>query len=125
MAERERLGRASAKTLNVEGQLSVGGQPLPDTSQLTALVQGVAAGYKVARGVSAVTGTLAVASGLATIVAVVATLKDDVSIAANEVSATWTGANITLKVWKPTATGDCTPIAATVAKNVSWIAIGT
>lgn len=88
-------------------------------------ISGVASGYKLARGVGAVTGTLVVASGLATIVSVVATLKDDVALAGTEVSATWTGTNITLKVWKPTATGDCTPIAATAAKNVSWIAIGT
>jgi hypothetical protein len=88
-------------------------------------VAGVAAGYKLARGVGAVTGTLVVASGLATIAAVVATLKSDPAMTGNTVSADWTGANITLKVWKPTATGDVTPIASTVATNVSWVAVGT
>ena len=36
-----------------------------------------------------------------------------------------TAGNIILKVWKPTAAADCTPIAAVLAKSVRWIAIGT
>lgn len=88
-------------------------------------IVGVAAGYKIARGVSSITGTGVVASGLTTIVVVVAVLKDNPSLNATLVSATFTGANITLNVWKPTATGDCTPIASTTATNVEWIAIGT
>lgn len=88
-------------------------------------VVGTAAGFKIARGVSSITGSGVVASGLTTIVAVVATLKDDPSLNAHLASATFTGANITLKVWKPTASGDCTPIASTTATNVEWVAIGT
>jgi hypothetical protein len=88
-------------------------------------VAGAAAGYKIARGVTAITGTGTVAHGLTTVVAVLATLKDDISINGNEVSAAFTGTTVTLKVWKPTSSADCTPIAATAAKNVSWLVIGT
>jgi len=88
-------------------------------------VAGVAAGYMLARGVGTVTGTLVVASGLTTIVAVIATLKADAAMTGTLVSATWTGANITLSVWKPTAANDCTPIASATATTVNWIAIGT
>jgi hypothetical protein len=86
----------------------------------------VAAGYKVARGVAAITGSGAVVTGLATIVAVV----DGVALAA--VSATIgdqagspAAGSITLKAWKVTATGDATLIAATAAASINWIAVGT
>lgn len=98
---------------------------------LQALVLGVAGGYKIARGVSAVTGTLVVVTGLATVVAVAAVLAEDASanaILVTSVIPTQTGTDLgkfTAKVWKPTAAGDTTPIAAVLAKNVSWIAIGT
>jgi hypothetical protein len=94
-------------------------------AQINLLAQGVAAGYKVARGVGAVTGTLVVASGLTTIIAVVATLKTDPAVTAQWCSATWSGTDITLKTWKPTAVDDATPIAGTTAADVNWVAIGT
>jgi hypothetical protein len=104
-------------------RLLVGGTDI--TNAATNAVAGAAAGYKLARGVSAITGTGTVSHGLATVVAVMATLKDDVSLAGNEVSAAVSGTTVTLKVWKPTSNTDCTPIAATAAKNVHWLVIGT
>lgn len=95
------------------------------------LAVGVAAGYKVARGVSAVTGTLAITTGLATVVAVSAVLAEDAALTGTLVTATipaqagGDAGKFTAKVWKPTAAGDCTPVAADAAKSVSWIAIGT
>lgn len=119
------------KVLDVE-QLHIDGERVTATAaELNAAggvsggVAGVAAGYKVARGAAAITGSGTVASGLTTIVSAVACLKDDASISGDTVTATWTGATLTLKVWKPTSTTDCTPIAASASKNVSWIAIGT
>ena len=90
------------------------------------LLQGVA-GYKVARGETAVTGTADIATGLVTVVQCVAVLEDDVSLDGMWVSVadSVTEGNVILKVWKPTAAADCTPIAATVAKTVRWIATGT
>lgn len=97
------------------------------TAILAAALAGVAAGYKVARGVDAVTGTLNKATGLATVVACVAVLKDDPSLAAMFVSvaAHATPGTVVLKVWKPTGAGDTTPIAGAAPANVAWIAVGT
>jgi len=86
---------------------------------------GLAAGYKVARGTASVTGTEVVATGLTTIVAAVAVARADPALTAYWVSCTWAGANLTLKVWKPTAANDVTPLAGTTALQVDWVAIGT
>lgn len=98
-------------------------------SGLANAVAGVGAGYKIARGSTSVTGATAgdVTTGLATVVSVTATLGEDASLAGNNATAALggTAGHITLKVWKPTASGDCTPILATAAKVVNWIAVGT
>lgn len=100
---------------------------------VAAPVAGVAAGYKIARGVATITGSGTVVTGLATVVAVVATLQADASLTnGNSVTATigdQAGApaagSAILKVWKPTANNDATPIASAAAVSVNWIAIGT
>jgi len=94
---------------------------------LQALVLGAASGYKLARGQANVTGTSDVNTGLTTVVAAMATLDDDISLAAMWVSAhlSATAGHLDLKVFKPTAVDDCTPIAATAAAKVNWLAIGT
>jgi predicted RecA/RadA family phage recombinase len=92
-----------------------------------ASVAGVAAGYKEARsdGAVAVTGTLEVTSGLATVKSVTASLAEDVAATGAFVSVlipTQTGGNagkFTVKVWKSDLS------AADAAKNVTWIAVGT
>ncbi len=86
-----------------------------------------AAGYKVARGISAVTGTLDVDTGLATVTGVSAVLYEDPVLA----QAMWVTAaagaagHVVLKTWKPTAAADATPVAGSAAKNVAWVAVGT
>lgn len=83
-------------------------------------------------GVSAVTGTLTIDTGLKTgVEAVAAMFAEDPTLAkGHQVTATipaQVGADIgkfTLKVWKPTGAADVTPIASTAAVNVSWIAHG-
>jgi len=94
---------------------------------VTNAIIGVAAGYKIARGETAVTGTADIATGLTTVVQAVACLEDDASLDAFEVSVadSVTGGNIVLKVWKPTGAADCTPIASAAATSVRWIAVGT
>ena len=93
----------------------------------TTLIRGVGDGYKIARGSTSVTGTADITTGLATVVQAVVSLQDDVSLEANGTSVVngSTAGHITVKVWKPTSSSDCTPAAATVAKTVRWIAIGT
>ena len=100
-------------------------------------VAGVAAGYKIARGVlTTVTASDTVVTGLATVVAVVVSMGDDPSADPAFASATvgdQAGApaagSVLVKTWKPTtpgAAGNPTPIAATTfAKKVNWIASGT
>lgn len=100
---------------------------------IDAIVAGVAAGYKIARGIAAVTGTATVATGLSNVVAAFASAQDDPDgVALAAVSATpgdQAGApvvgSIIVKAWKVTATGNATLIAATAPKNISWVAIGT
>lgn len=106
------------------------GFPIPGNKinpDVTNVVIGVGAGYRLARGETAVTGTADIATGLATVVQAVACLETDPSLEAFEVSVADSGVagNIILKVWKPTGAADCTPLAATVAKSVRWIAVGT
>lgn len=91
-----------------------------------------AAASRSAAGVATVTGTLTVATGLTTVVAVVATMQADASLT-NGTSVTATvgdqvaspvAGSVILKVWKPTASGDATPIAGAAAVLVNWIAFG-
>lgn len=96
-------------------------------------VGGVAAGYKVARGVASVTGSGTVVTGLATVVAVVATPADDpdgtalaaVSATIGDQAGTPAAGSVILKCWKITAADNGALIAATAAKNVNWVAVGT
>jgi hypothetical protein len=90
---------------------------------------GVASGYKIARSAAAVavTGTLDVNTGLSTVLGWGVTMESDpdgVTLAAVSAAAGAAG-HITIKCWKVTGTGDATLIAATAAKNVRWVAIGT
>lgn len=102
--------------------------------QLNLLVQGVAAGYKIARGQqTTASASDNVDTGLTTVVAAVAVLDDAPSLATLFVSCsigdqagTPAAGHILIKSWKPTAVNDVTPIAATAfGKKVNWIAIGT
>lgn len=124
------LAILSGGVLNIEagGDLQVGGVSVIGAVNAGA-VAGVAAGYKLARGVTSVTGATAgdITTGLATVIAVVAVIGADASLAADRVTSLpgGTAGHITVKVWKPTAAGDCTPILSTAATNVNWVAVGT
>lgn len=96
------------------------------------LSAGGGTGVKIVGGVASVTGTGTVVTGLATVIAVDATLQDDAALTGNIVTATIgdqagtpAAGSVILKVWKPTGAADCTPIAATAAKSVNWLAWGT
>lgn len=100
-------------------------------------VQGVAAGYKIARGQkSTVTASDTVVTGLATVVSVVATLESDpvdtcslASAAIGDQAGSPAAGSVLIKTWMPTTggvAGNPTLIAATTfTKKVNWIAVGT
>lgn len=120
---------------DTDGNLYQGGTLLtPTAAQMNLLLQGVAAGYKLARGtVTPTSGSHTVATGLATVVAAVACLKGAPTLTHMFVAADigdQAGApaagSILIKSYKPTTSGDVTPIAATTPWSaVDWIAIGT
>lgn len=103
-------------------------------AQINSLVVGVAAGYKVAYG----TATIGAASedivtGLTTVVGFTVSMVGDPSLthmfssatAGDQAGAPAAG-SLRIKSWKPTGTGDVSPIAATSPfGSVSWIAFGT
>lgn len=103
-------------------------------AQINLLAQGVAAGYKVARGtVTPVSASDTVVTGLATVVAAVASLKGAPTLTCmfvaadigNQAGAPAAG-SIYIKTYKPTAAADVTPIASTTPWSaIDWIAIGT
>lgn len=102
-------------------------------AQINLLTQGVASGYKIARGVATVgAASVDIVTGLTTVISAVVSLVGDPSLThmystctvGNQVDAPVAG-SIRIKSWKPTAVGDVTPIAATSTfASVSWIAIG-
>lgn len=102
------------------------------TAGVTSGVAGVAAGYKIARSAAAVavTGTLDVDTGLTTVLGWGVTMEDDPdgpALAAVSAAAGAAG-HITIKCWKTTTggvAGNADYIAATAAKNVRWVAVGS
>jgi hypothetical protein len=101
---------------------------------VAAPIAGVAAGYKIARGqATTASASDTVVTGLATVVAAVGVLEDAPVIGCTDAQAVigdQAGApaagSILIKTWKPTATNDATPTAATTTgKKVNWIAVGT
>ena len=107
---------------------------VPTAAQINLLTQGVAAGYKVARGtVTPTSGSHTVVTGLTAVVAAVASLKGAPSLThmftASDIgdqAGTPAAGSILIKSYKPTGVADVTPIAATTPWSaVDWICIGT
>ncbi|MBA7591072.1 hypothetical protein ES708_33223 [subsurface metagenome] len=97
---------------------------------VTNAVVGDAAGYAIARGTAAVTGTVAdIDTGLTTVVECVLTVESDAAPALLWSAVSWDPGSgdglIDIFVWMPTGAANPTLIAATTAVDVSWIAIGT
>lgn len=118
-----------ATTAQVSGDARVNVLINPSTNGIHS-VYSVLPGLVIMCGTSAVTGTLAVAAastGLTSIVAISGNLAENAGLGGSDVTfdkATPGSGGFTIKVWKHTSAGDCTPIAATAAKNVDWIVIG-
>ena len=92
-------------------------------------VAGVASGYKIARGETALDGSnpTPVATGLTTVVAFVATLKGTAAPGVSTSVLTYdiSGATVNVYAWKPTSTSVPTLVASTGTESFGWIAIGT
>lgn len=104
------------------------------SGNLETATAGVAAGYKIARGVhTTVAASDTVVTGLATVVAVVVSLQSDpvddpfmVTATIGDQAGTPAAGSVLIKSWKNTGGTDPTPAAATTfSKTVNWIAIGT
>lgn len=103
-------------------------------AEINLLAQGVAAGYKIARGTATpTTASDTIATGLATVVAVIVSFKGAPSLThmfnygdiGNQAGAPVAGSFL-LKSSKPTGVADVTPINSTTPWSaVDWIAIGT
>ena len=128
------LAVASGGSIDIEsgGALKIAATDV--TAILATAPAAVAAGYKIARGVhTTVAASDTVVTGLATVVAIIATLGSDPVAGAQFITATigdQAGApaagSVYIKSWKATATGDTALIAGTTfSKLVNWIAIGT
>ena len=109
-----------------------------DSTMIPTAILGLASGYKGARGVATIpngTNTVAVVTGLATVVSCTVSLTAPAGAPppiaeVTQVTCDLTGAAGTVNVngFKPAAAGDCTLIAGTPpggGTDVHWIAIGT
>jgi hypothetical protein len=90
---------------------------------------GVAAGYLVARGETALDGSnpTPVVTGLSTVTGFSATLKGSAAPGVGTTTLTYTSSAGTVSVyaWKPTSNSDPTLIASTGTETFGWTAIGT
>lgn len=103
-------------------------------AELNLLTQGVAAGYKIARGsVTPTSASHTVATSLATVVAVVVQFKGAPTLThmfnvgdIGDQAGTPAAGSFLLKSYKPTGAADVTPVASSTPwAAVDWVAIGT
>lgn len=98
-------------------------------AEINLLAQGVAAGYKVARGETALdgSGSTTAATGLATIVACTVTMKSASSPVVSTSVLTYdvSTADLLIYPWKVTSTIDNTLVASDGTQTVGWVCIGT
>lgn len=125
----DKIGVASGGEIDIEsgGALKIAGTDR--TAALATAPAAVAAGYKIARGETALDGSnpTSVAHGLTTCVAFVATLKGTAApgVGTSVLTANINGANVDVYAWKVTGAGDTTLIASTGTESFYWVAVGT
>lgn len=120
---------ASSGVINVAsgGALQFAG--VDQTTALSTAPAAVAAGYKIARGETALDGSnpTPATTGLTTIVACSATIKATAAPGVGTSIVTYGSSSGTLNLygWKVTATGDATLIASTGTETIGWVCVGT
>lgn len=96
---------------------------------LSLYAKGIAAGYKVARGETALDGSnpTAVATGLASIVSCTVTIKTTAAPGVSTSVVTYDTSVGTMNMygWKPTANNDTTLVASTGTDTIGWVCVGT
>lgn len=138
----DRFVAASGGSIDVEsggemdvesgGKLKIAG--VDKTPALALILAGLAAGYKIARGiVTPTTASHTVATGLATVVAAVAVLQGPPTLThmftqadVGDQAGSPAAGSILIVSQKPTGAADVTPVASTTPwGEVAWIAVGT
>lgn len=118
--------RAATVTTLAADSATVGGTAV---STVANGVGGVAAGYKIARGETALDGTnpTPIATGLATITGCAVTIKLATAPGLGTSVITYGTSTGTLNLygWKPTGAGDTTLIASTGTETIGWVCAGT
>jgi predicted RecA/RadA family phage recombinase len=116
-----------ATTLKADVRL-FGAVPFASTAPADYLA-GAANGYKIARGEGTLDGSnpTPIATGLTTVVAVVATLKGTAApaVGTSVLTVNISGTTANVYAWKPTGAGDTNLIASTGTESFYWIAVGT
>lgn len=120
---------ASGGVLNVAsgGALQIAG--VDQTTALATAPAAVAAGYKIARGETALDGSnpTAVTTGLTTITGCALTIKATAApgVSTSVVSYGTSSGTMNMYGWKVTGTGDATLIASTGTDTIGWVCVGT
>lgn len=127
-----RLSVGSGGSLDVEsgGELDIeSGGALKIAGTAVLPVGGVAGGYKVARGETALDGSnpTAAATGLTSIVACAVGLKGSSApgVGTSVITYATSSGTLSLYAWKVTASGDATLVASTGTETVGWVCVGT
>lgn len=113
------------------GNIHLNGASLFDASEndIKTAPAAVAAGYKIARGETALDGSnpTPVTTGLTTCVAFVAMLKGSAApgVGTSVLTSLISGGDANVYAWKPTSNADPTLIASTGTESFYWVAIGT
>lgn len=115
-------------TLETGAKLFVGGADVT-AAVATGGVAGVAAGYLLARGETALDGSnpTPVVTGLTTVTGFAATLAGSAApgVGTSVLTHVISGGTVNVYAWKVTATGDSTLIASTGTETFGWVATGT
>jgi len=116
-------------SLDIEagGALKIAGTAV--TTALATAPAAVAAGYKIARGITALDGTnpTAIVTGLTTVTGFGCCLEGSSApgVGTSIITHTISSGTVNLYAWKVTGAGDTTLIASTGTENVAWVAVGT
>ena len=101
-------------------------------ASVTNAVAGVASGYKIARGSTALDGSnpTPVTTGLATVVSATVTLRGSSAPGVGtsvltQANTNWGTGALSVYAWKVTGAGDATLIASTGTETFDWVAVGT
>jgi len=109
------------------GVLKIDG--VDQTAALATAPAAVAAGYKIARGSTALDGSnpTPVTTGLTTIVSATVSLRGTSApgVGTSVLTTGVSSGTLNVYAWKVTGSGDCTLIASTGTETFDWIAVGT